>query len=82
MYPGVEGPLSSNRLVNIADGIEDWQLFSRLGVDGSSISKGDDLITQLVRNMTSRTGDPTLLEKVRRQAARRVLAQHRRNVED
>ena len=51
--------------------------------DGSEwVPQGDDLITQLVRNMTSRTGDPTLLEKVRRQAARRVVAQHRRNVED
>jgi hypothetical protein len=51
----------------------DWQLFRRLGLDNTSISNGDDLITQLVRNMTSRTGDPALLERVRRQAARRVL---------
>ena len=32
----------------------DWQLFKRLGVDETSINKGDDLISQLVRNMTSR----------------------------
>lgn len=32
------------------------------------------LIAQLVRNMTSRTHDPGLLERVRRQAAHRVLA--------
>ena len=53
----------------------DWQLFKRLGVDDTSINNGDDLIAQLVRNMTSRTQDPGLLERVRRQAAHRVLAQ-------
>ena len=74
MYPGPDGPLASNRLILVADGIEDWQLFRRLGLDNASISNGDDLITQLIRNMTSRTGDPALLEHVRRQAARRVMA--------
>jgi len=77
VYPGVRGPLASNRLIAIADGIEDWQLFHRLGVDTTSISHADDLIAQLVRNMTDRTSDPRLLERVRREAARRVVASER-----
>lgn len=28
-------------------GIEDWQLFKRLGVDETSINNGDDLIAQV-----------------------------------
>ena len=30
-YPGEHGPLASIRLVNIADGIEDWELLNKLG---------------------------------------------------
>lgn len=81
MYPGAAGPLASNRLINLADGIEDLQLFQQLGLDATSISNADDLITLLVRNMTARTGNPVLLEQVRRQAARRVLAQQARESE-
>ena len=76
-YPGEAGPLATIRLVNIADGIEDWQLFSRLGTSGgSSISHADDLITQLISNITAvgRVEDPALLERVRRQAAHRIMA--------
>ena len=64
----------------IADGIEDWQLFQRLGsaeVNGGRVSKGGDLIAQLISNLTSRVEDPRLLEKVRREAAHRVMAQGR-----
>lgn len=47
-YPGPSGtPLGSLRLSNIADGIEDWQLFHRLGSTASSISNAADLITQV-----------------------------------
>ena len=42
-----------------------------------SISHAADLITQLVSNETSRVEDPRLLENVRRQAARRVMALQR-----
>jgi hypothetical protein len=62
-------------LANIADGIEDWELFNKLGASDALISNADDLITQLVRNVTERTADPALLEKVRRQAAHRIIAQ-------
>ena len=61
------------RLANIADGIEDWELFNRLGATGS-ISHADDLITQMISNMTEWTEDAVLLEKLRREAARRVMA--------
>ena len=74
MYPGPDGPLASNRLILVAEGIEDWQLFRRLGLDNTSISNGDDLITQLVTNETARHEDPGLLEKLRREAAHRAMA--------
>ena len=73
-YPGEGGkPLSSIRLANIADGIEDWELYNMLGEAGG-ISAAADLITQLVSNETTRRDDPALLERVRREAARRVMA--------
>ena len=75
-YPGAEGPIASIRLANIADGIEDWELFNRLGHRAAPmIANADDLITQLVSNMTERVEDPGLLERVRRQAAHRIMAQ-------
>ena len=60
---------------NIADGIEDWELFNKLGASDASLSHAADLITQLVTNETARHEDPQLLEQLRRQAARRVMAQ-------
>ena len=73
-YPGRGGtPLGSIRLANIADGIEDWELFNKLGTSPNLISKADDLITQLVSNITTRNPDPILLERVRRQAAHRIM---------
>ena len=41
------------------------------------ISAAADLITQLVSNETTRRDDPALLERVRREAARRVMAMQR-----
>ena len=73
LYPGPDGPLATNRLVNIADGIEDYQLFRRLG-STDSISNGDDLITQVIANLTAWDDDPLVLERARRQAARRIVA--------
>lgn len=40
-------PLGSIRLSNIADGIEDWELFNKLGATSASISKAADLIVQV-----------------------------------
>lgn len=75
-YPGEHGPLATIRLANIADGIEDWELFNRLGTSHRSISRADDLITQLISNITAagRVENPALLERVRRQAAHRIMA--------
>jgi hypothetical protein len=74
-YPGEGGrPVGTLRLSNIADGIEDWQLFSRLGATGASLSRAADLIARLVRNGTDYTLDPLALEAARRAAARRVIA--------
>lgn len=72
-YPGPHGLLSSIRLENIRDGIEDWSLFSMLGMN-HTLSSAADLITQLVVNGTERHSDPSLLENVRRQAAHRIMA--------
>ena len=48
-YPGQGGtPLGSIRLSNIADGIEDWELFNKLGATSGSISKAADLISQVI----------------------------------
>ena len=66
--------MGSIRLSNIADGIEDWELFNKLGATDAYISNAADLIVQLVRNETERVEDPRLLEKVRRQAAHRIMA--------
>ena len=75
-YPGPDGPLSTNRLVNVADGIEDWQLFQRLGSSHSSthgaVSDADDLITRVISNLTQWNDDPLALERARRMAARRI----------
>ena len=74
-YPGAGGkPLGSIRLSNIADGIEDWELFNKLGATEASISNAADLITQLVTNQTDRHEDLGLLETMRRAAAHRIMA--------
>eukprot|EP01043_Picozoa_sp_COSAG02_P024245 COSAG02_NODE_1320_length_13269_cov_11.420058_7_plen_83_part_00 len=57
---------------------QDWELFNKLGTSNSaSISNAADLISQLVTNETTRREDPCLLEKIRREAAHRVMAAER-----
>ena len=74
-YPGPDGPLSTIRLENIADGIEDAALWVQLGINKTTgLSNGADLIQQIVRNGTDRVEDPALMERVRRQAAHRIIA--------
>lgn len=58
MDPSGGKPLGSLRLSNIADGIEDWELFNKLGATSKSISNAADLIIQLVSNQTAWTEDP------------------------
>ena len=69
---GADGPLSSIRLENIADGLEDYELFRRI----ENITHRDELITQLVQTGDLWTNDATLLEATRRAAAVAVMAQH------
>jgi hypothetical protein len=56
---------------------QDWELFNKLGTSSASISNAADLISQLVANETMRREDPSLLEKLRREAAHRVMAAER-----
>ena len=65
-------------IIVIADGIEDWD--NMLGASSkssksSTILNAHDLITQLVMNQTStaKHEDSALLEKVRREAAHRIM---------
>ena len=73
VYPLASGPAVSLRLVNIRGGIEDRELFHRLGYSDELISRAGDLIRQMVVNDTSHVEDPLLLERLRRTAARRVI---------
>ena len=45
-----------------------------LGATPARISHAADLIAQVVSNATARVEDPALLERLRREAARRVIA--------
>ena len=75
-YPGPEGPLSTIRLENIADGIEDthlWTLLAAAATKNASCTPSV-LISKLVSNSTARTEDPALLEQIRREAARQIIA--------
>ena len=74
IYPTADGPVASLRLANIRAGIEDWELTNRLGYSTTLISNAADLLRQTVVNDTSRREDPVLLERLRRQAARRIIA--------
>ena len=69
MYPGPDGPISTIRLEEIRDGLEDWELFLRAGP--SAIP----LIEQLVRSSTDWTEDPMLLEQTRRTIAASLTQQ-------
>lgn len=69
---GTAGPLSSIRLENIADGLEDFELFRRI----KNITRRDQLITKLVQSGDLWTNDAELLETTRREAAVLVMAQH------
>ena len=77
VYPGVGsdfGPISSIRLENLADGIEDRELLHRLPLD-----ERIELISQLWYNTPISPddwrNDPTRLERLRREAAHKLLAQ-------
>jgi hypothetical protein len=72
------GPLSTIRLENIADGIEDTHLWNLLAAatknKTGTTTPVATLISQLVSNSTARKEDPALLEQVRREAAKQIIA--------
>ena len=68
LYPGPEGPLPSVRLLNIADGVEDAQLFGALPA-----SQRLGLVSELVPSRDQYFNDPERMEAVRRRAARLAM---------
>ncbi len=82
IYPGKNGPLSSVRLENLTDALEDWELLIQLRKEIhkhllQSVSGRDDYVTylrkKLVQSSLLRNENPKLLEKCRREAARRLI---------
>jgi hypothetical protein len=69
--------LSPQKTHVVRSALQDWELFNKLGANSASISNAADLISQLVTNETMRHEDPSLLEKLRREAAHRVMAAER-----
>ena len=71
LYPGENGPIPSLRLLNIAAGIEDAQLFAAL-----SAAERKELVGELVPSGDQWLNDPGRMDAVRLEAARRVLQTH------
>lgn len=79
-YPGVHGPINTQRLEGIRDGLEDWEMFRLLQPDAP---KSDDrsAITNFTNQLvpkatyTEKPGDALLLETLRRSAL--TLLEHR-----
>lgn len=63
IYPGVSGALSTVRLENIRDGLEDWELLLRLPPASRA------LIDAVAASPTEWTDDSALFDRVRRQVA-------------
>eukprot|EP00930_Biecheleria_cincta_P028194 TRINITY_DN19665_c0_g1_i1.p1 TRINITY_DN19665_c0_g1~~TRINITY_DN19665_c0_g1_i1.p1 ORF type:complete len:624 (-),score=107.13 TRINITY_DN19665_c0_g1_i1:12-1883(-) len=67
VYPCENGPCSSMRLESIRDGLEDWELFRRLG------PAAVPLLEQVVSGPQEWDADPHLVESIRRQAAEQLM---------
>ncbi len=83
-YPGVDGPLSSLSLDALRDGIEDWELFRRLGFDRAAkwieqvVSNGPHCDprqpwTDRAHRCVDWKNNPAALEAARRGAAKAVV---------
>lgn len=68
-YPGQHGPMPSLRLLNLAEGVADAELFAALPLESRR-----KLIAQVVPSGDVWLNDPALMENVRRQAAVHALA--------
>ena len=71
LYPGQYGPVTTSRLHNIRDGLEDLELFRMIKDEQKMVS----LIHEIVTDATSYTLNPILMQSVRKQAAQIVLSQ-------
>lgn len=84
IYAGSEGPLSSVRLANVRDGLEDYEylrlLEKRLIETGKAIDRSDAaqqvkaMISEVVSGLTSFTHDPATLRRVRTHLAQAIEA--------
>ena len=72
VYPCPGGPCGTTRLAALRDGLEDWELFSRL-----KPSSAIPLLQRLVRSATDWTEDARLLEDTRREAAALLVAEQK-----
>ena len=67
MYPGPDGPISTSRLEEIRDALEDMELLRTVP---SAVR--DAAVAQLVTGPTQHKDDPLLLEQVRRSIGRQA----------
>ena len=71
MYPGPDGPISSSRLEEIRDALEDMELLRML-----PLSVRVEAVRQMVRSATDHDDDPVRLEEIRRSVGRQVHEQN------
>ena len=72
-YPTPDGPVSSIRLENIRDGIEDYDYLALLA-DTQGREAAEKAVGRLVKSMTEFSRDPAALEAVRAELADRLEA--------
>lgn len=77
IYPGADGPVSSARLENLLDGIEDWELLIQLREAAKRAHLKKDIVKDfadvLVKSAKLHTRDPGLISRVRRSAAKKLI---------
>ena len=69
VYPGKDGPISSLRLENFRDGIEDYELMVEAARRGIAFEIADDVTSDL----TTYTTDPRKLRAQREQLIRALV---------
>jgi hypothetical protein len=72
-YAGVDGPITSIRLENVRDGIEDYELLVLLATKAGA-AKAQELSARLARSATDYSRDPVEFARVRRALLEAVAA--------